>query len=278
MGEFRKYRPYYACNALRFNAREKLYYDGYSNNKADAMTRVPNFKDINGTEYGWLLNMNAHAYYGNNSTTTSSASGISIESITLGTVIAGNYEHFTYLTPYATSDKLVDYSIDDYDYRPNIAGVTYFQRAQYVAQDVNKILYSMSIFNDNVDVYNINDAPNTVIQVWSQDTFYEKVGDNYILTTSQPTDWNDNIGDGKYGYNQYYTLHEAEDIEVSCIKFRKVMAASSNTSRSYANATATESNQVNILTIYCSYFLDHPVTIHAGDSYLLSLSFESSQF
>lgn len=269
MGTFKKYRPYYACNALRFNAREKLYYE-YLNNKDNAMTRVPNFQDVNGTEYGWLLNMNARSYNGNQSTTTSSASGISIESITLGTVIAGNYEHFVYLTPYATSDKLVDYSIDDYDYRQNMVGVTYFQRAQYVARDVNKILYSMSIFNDNADTYDQNQS-----SFWDPTNnkyySYDSTTQTYIHITEEPADWSTN-------YTDYYILNPAEDIEVSCIKFRKVMAASSNASRSYDNATATESNQVNILTLYCSYFLDQPVTIHPGDSYLLSLSFESSQF
>lgn len=258
MGEFRKYRPYYACNALRFNACETQWYA--TGNREQAMTRVPEFKSITGTEYGWLLNLfSQYASLNYSSNTT-----IAGTSYTWGTVIQANYQHFVYLTPFATNDKLSDYSIDDYSITP--IGVTHFQRAQYVAKDVNKILYSMSIFNDNVDSYAANDNPTFVA-----DTFYSLVDGNYILLSTEPADWSTN-------YAGYYKLVPAEDIKVSCIKFRKLMAASSNTSRSYANARVTESNQTGVYALYVSYFLDEEVTIHPGESYLLSLSFESSQF
>ena len=67
------------------------------------------------------------------------------------------------------------------------------------------------------------------------------------------------------------------------------MLADPESSRSYDAAQNREStysdisqsNRSGIVPVYglfCSYFLDEPVTIHPGDSYLLSLSFESSQF
>lgn len=270
MGEFRKYRPYYACNALRFNASETVWYS--SGNKDGAMTRVPEFQDIGGTEYGWLLNlnsMNMTYHEGDNTTISYPAQGsypaIS-DQVSWGTAVAANYQHFVYLTPFATTDKLADYDMDDYDYRSTKQGITYFQRMQFVASNVNKILYSMSIFNGNTDSYVVNDDT-----TFAPDTFYALIDGNYILLTEEPSNWSTN-------YTDYYKILHAEDIKISCIKFRKIMAASSNSSRSYANAIAGENNQTARYVLYCAYFLDEEITIHPGDSYLLSLSFESSQF
>ncbi|MBP5596278.1 MAG: hypothetical protein J6Y02_12905 [Pseudobutyrivibrio sp.] len=261
MGEFRKYRPYYACNALRFNSYANMTYNSSGDN-GSAMSRVPEFKDITGTEYGWLLNLNSKwATYSQSNNVTFHGSS---NQMNRGRVISNNYQHFVDLTPFATEDKLADYDIEDYLINP--VGVTYEQHVQYVARDVNKILYSMSIFNDNVDSYVANDDT-----TFALDTFYALIDGNYVLLTEEPSDWSIN-------YTGYYKILPAEDIKVSCIKFRKPTAASSNTSRSYANSLATENNQVALYTLYCAYFLDEEVTIHPGDSYLLSLSFESSQF
>lgn len=264
MGEFRKYRPYYACNALRFSSMGPLTYAG--GNKWGGIARVPNFKDISGTEYGWLTTLNTNRTYTNNDNNVTSASGIAIPSVKQFTFLAGNYEHFTYLTPFATTDKLANYDINDYDYRQNMVGQTYIQRAAFVAEDVNKILYSMSIFNDNADSYAANDDPAFVA-----DTFYSLVDGNYILLSAEPADWGTN-------YTNYYKLVPAEDIKVSCIKFRNCMSACNIASRSYSSPYGTETNNTNILALLCAYFLDEEITIHPGDSYLLSLSFESSQF
>lgn len=215
MGEFRKYRPYYACNALRFNGYA---WTNESGTKSNAITRVPNFKDIAGIEYGWLKNLNSS--YTQSTVSQTTISGMSGQSVAYARSISNNYQTFVDLTPFATTDKLNDYDIDDYDYRPTMVGVTYFQRAMYVAQDVNKILYSMSIFNDT-----------------------------------------------------------AEDIKVSCIKFRTCLGADSNSGRGYSAAAIKESTMVTgVYAILCAYFLDEEVTIHPGDSHLLSISFESSQF
>lgn len=267
MGEFRKYRPYYACNALRFNASETVWYDSYG--KGDAMTRVPEFRDLAGIEYGWLLNLNSifNTYnVGNNWMNSGGTySGITIDkNYSRATVVAGNYQHFVYLDPFATNDKLANYDINDYSITP--VGITYSQRQQYVARDVNKILYAMSIFNDNADSYVANDDT-----TFAPNTFYALIDGNYVLLTEEPSNWSTN-------YTDYYKILPAEDIKVSCIKFRKVMAASSNASRSYAEAKTGENNQVPLFVLYVSYFLDEEITIHPGDSYLLSLSFESSQF
>lgn len=266
MGEFRKYRPYYACNALRFNGYP--YYDESNNSRNNARTRVPNFKDIAGVEYGWLKNFNSsRVNYSNITSTQTTISGISGQSITMCRAISNNYQSFIDLTPFATTDKLADYDIDDYDYRPNMVGVTYFQTAKYVATDVNKILYSMSIFNDNVDSYAANDDP-----VFVDDTFYSLVDGNYILLTEIPSDWSTN-------YTGYYKLVPAEDIKVSCIKFRTYLATDSDAGRGYSAAVARENNSLTqVFALLCAYFLDEEITIHPGDSYLLSLSFESSQF
>lgn len=261
MGEFRKYRPYYACNALRFNAYPNITYN-YDGNNGSAMTRVPEFKDITGTEYGWLLNLNSR-YAGARQSNTVTIHGTT-DALQWGRLMSNNFQHFVDLKPFATNDKLVDYDIEDYLINP--VGVTYEQHVQYVARDVNKILYSMSIFNDNQPTYEQNDDPD-----WFDDTYYELIDGNYVLLASQPADWVQN-------YSQYYIQVPAADIKVSCIKFRKPTAASSNSDRSYANAITTENSQVGLYTLYCSYFLDEEVTIHPGDSYLLSLSFESSQF
>ena len=265
MGEFRKYRPYYACNALRFNAYPNITYNSSGEN-GSSMSRVPEFKDITGTEYGWLLNLNCQwASYGQSTNVTIHGTS---EQINRGRLVSNNYQHFVDLKPFATADLLVDYDIEDYSITP--VGVTYEQHNQYVARDVNKILYSMSIFNDNVDTYDQNTSA-----LWDPTNneyySYDSTTQTYTHITEEPLDWSTN-------YTNYYILHEAEDIIVSCIKFRKSMAASANTSRSYANSLATATNQVGLYTLYCSYFLDQPVTIHPGDSYLLSLSFESSQF
>lgn len=261
MGEFRKYRPYYSCNALRFNAYPNITYN-WDGNNGNSMTRVPEFKDITGTEYGWLLNLNSR-YAGAQQSNRVTIHGTT-DTLQWGQLISNNFQHFVDLKPFATNDKLVDYDIEDYSINP--VGITYEQHVQYVARDVNKILYSMSIFNDNVDSYVAND-----ITTFAPDTFYALIDGDYVLLTEEPSDWSTN-------YTDYYKILPAEDIKISCIKFRKPTAASSNTSRSYANATATESNHIGLYTLYCSYFLDEEITIHPGDSYLLSLSFESSQF
>lgn len=261
MGEFRKYRPYYACNALRFNGNETVwYYSSSSSDRSNAMTRVPNFQDIYGTEYGWLLNMFSrwtNSQYSNNTT-------IDGTSYCCGTIMSSNYQHFVYLTPFATADVLANYNVDDYEI--NSIGTCHNIRAQFVAEDVNKILYSMSIMNDNTDTYEANTSI-----TWASDTYYELVDESYVLVETMPEDWDTT-------YMNYYVLHEAEDITISCIKFRKIMGASSNSSRSYDSATLTESNQVGVYALYVAYFLDEAVTIQPGESYLLSLSFESSQF
>lgn len=279
MGEFRKYRPYYALNALRFNGGAfnnnsySSYYYAYDNSK----TRVPNFKDIAGIEYGWLKNLASYVMYSVSSNRTITVSGIENTYVRHGEWLGYQYQPFIYLTPFATSDKLSNYSVDDYEYATNLVGITYFQRSHYVAKDVNKILYSMSIFNNNVDSYASNDDPTFVAN-----TFYSLVDENYILLTECPSDWITN-------YTEYYKLVPAKDINVSCIKFRAPMLADSSTDRTYVNARATESAYsslgnsnyngiVPIFALLCAYFLDEEVTIHPGDSYLLSLSFESSQF
>lgn len=263
MGEFRKYRPYYACNALRFSSYGPGSYVG-SGNKWGGITRVPNFKAVNGTEYGWLVNLNTRVDYLNNDNNVTTASGQTFNSIKQHTFLMGNYEHFTYLDPFATTDLLENYDINDYQINP--IGITYVTRARFVAQDVNKILYSMSIFNNNTDSYVANDD-----NTWAPDTFYALIDGNYVLLTEIPSDWNSN-------YTSYYKISPAEDITVTCIKFRKYMRASTYADRGYSSPDANEQGNTNILVLYCAYFLDEPVTIHPGDSYLLSLSFESSQF
>lgn len=281
MGEFRKYRPYYALNALRFNGGT---YNGsadtgssgsyaYDNSK----TRVPNFRDIAGIEYGWLKNMASYCVYGPGSNKTFAVSGIPSVYVRHGEWMSSQYQPFTSLDAFATSDKLADYSIDDYDYRQNMVGATYFQRSMYVAQDVNKILYSMSIFNNNQPTYELNDNPD-----WAPDTYYELVDTEYVLLDAIPADWNQN-------YTTYYIQVPAADIKVSCIKFRNRMLADPAADRSYSAAVNRESAHSSVSNndysgikpvycLFCSYFLDEEVTIHPGDSYLLSLSFESSQF
>ena len=279
MGEFRKYRPYYALNALRFNGGiyNSNYNSGYYNAYDNSKTRVPNFKDIAGIEYGWLKNLASYVMYSPGNSKTITVSGIENVYVRHGEWLGYQYQPFINLRPFATSDKLSNYSVDDYEYATNLVGVTYYQIAHYVAKDVNKILYSMSIFNDNVDSYAANDDPTFVT-----DTFYSLVDENYILLSTVPSDWNTN-------YMNYYKLVPAEDIKVSCIKFRAPMLADSSTDRTYASARTTEtqyssisysnySGIVPIFALLCAYFLDEEVTIHPGDSYLLSLSFESSQF
>lgn len=277
MGEFRKYRPYYALNALRFNGRPL----GANTNTSsyafyEGKTRVPNFKDISGVEYGWLKNHNSYSSR-NSGTRTITVSGIASVSVDQRAWHGHMLYPFTVLTPFATTDKLSAYSVDDYDYQSTMVGQTYFQRSHYVAKDVNKILYSMSIFNDNVDSYVVNADPSFALN-----TFYELVDGSYILLESEPSNWVTN-------YMDYYKIDPAEDIKVSCIKFRNEMLADPSTDRSYGQAYSAEtayasldySNYTGIVPIYallCAYFLDEEVTIHPGDSYLLSLSFESSQF
>ena len=222
-------------------------------------------------------NMASYTVYGPNQSKTLTVSGIPSIYVRHGEWMAYQYQPFTVLDAFATSDKLSDYSIDDYDYRPNMVGVTYFQRSMYVAQDVNKILYSMSIFNDNVDSYVANDDT-----TFAPDTFYALIDGNYILLTEEPLDWATN-------YTDYYKILPAEDIKVSCIKFRNRMLADSSNDRSYSAAVNRESQYSSIsgsnysgikplFCLLCAYFLDEEITIHPGDSYLLSLSFESSQF
>lgn len=215
MGEFRKFRSYYASNALRFNA--SYWYYSTSTNGPYAMTRVPNFKDILGNEYYWLINFMSTDL--RSSSTISNISGTG-DSETKGNCIAQNYQVFSYLKPFATADLISNYSIDDYEIVP--IGTTHYTRAHFVAEDVNKVLYSMSIFNNT-----------------------------------------------------------EEDITVSCIKFRKLCYVSTSTSQSYSSAYTTESAQtdrIGVYALFVAYYLDEPVTIAPGQSHLISLSFETSQF
>lgn len=267
MGTFKKYRPYYACNAVRFSSYGPGSYAS-SVYKWGGITRVPNFKAVNGTEYGWLVNLNSRDDGLNSNTNVTTASGQTFDSVKQHTFLMGNYEHFTYLDPFATADVLSEYSIDDYEINP--IGVTYVTRARFVARDVNKILYSMSIFNNNVDTYDQN-----ISTLWDPTNneyySYDSTTQTYTHITEEPADWSTN-------YTDYYILHEAEDITVTCIKFRNYMRASTYADRGYSSPDANEQGNTNVLALYCSYFLDQPVTIYPGDSYLLSLSFESSQF
>ena len=275
MGEFRKYRPYYAINALRFTGAS--YDNSSSNNTANnGKTRVPNFKDISGVEYGWLKNLAAYSIYNPNSSRTMTVSGIPSVYVRQGEWIGNQYQPFLSLNPFATNDQISQYSIDDYEI--NKIGRVDFTRAYFVAEDVNKVLYSMSIFNDNQDEYILNDS-----LIWDDEkTYYSLIEGEYIPLSEQPIDWNET-------YNTYYILKLAEDITVSCIKFRIPMIADSDSSRAYnivraresANSNISSNNYSGIVPIFgllCAYFLDEPVTIHPGDSHLLSLSFESSQF
>lgn len=273
MGTFVKYRPYYACNALRFNgtnynSSESM--GSYQYYRQNSATRVPNFKDISGTEYGWLLNLNSYSnyeQYNSNNNYTGTVSGIENQTINKRVALSNNYQIFKDLVPFATADLFSGYSINDYAI--NSIGETYYTIANFVAEDTNKVLYSLSIFNNDVDAYIPNES-----NIWAENTYYEEIGSEYILLDSEPADWNEN-------YANYYTFHSAQDLHVGCIKFRKLGMVESRADRSWTNANVNEgtgNNQLPVYVLLCAYFLDQPVSIAPGDSYLLSLSFETSPF
>lgn len=311
MGAFKKYKPYYACNALRFTADNhkitKVYDTGLvSKETRHPISRVPNFKDIFGNEYYWLYNMNTYYlwYYYINMNTDSQLINTIVEypseeakvpteytNITDDDVLSSlvnpnnvqaimdNYQTFINLVPIPTNDLLADYDIEDYS-RDNQVGKTLnFERSLSVSEGINSIKYQIIIINSEEETYVSNSDSE-----WKEDYFYEAVYSTdeeesryilyYELLTEKPAYWDTD-------YDHYFYKQEASNIEVSCIKFFTVLAASKYNSSSYSSPMANDNNADKLygaICLLCAYFLDEPITLAPGEMASVDITFRSNDF
>lgn len=266
MGEFKKFRSYYAANSMRLNGLP-TWYSTYTTtvNIGQGATRVQNFKDLTGVEYGWLCNFNSAKvnHYNIGHYWNGVYSGIPVSDWYMNWGVTQNYQTFSWLYPKATADLLEDYSVEDYEV--NAIGDTAFQRLHSAGHNTNRVIYPISVRNNNVDTYVLNDSI-----IWDETKEYYKFEEGaYVRLLEQPENWTE-------AYNTYYIFTLAQPITVSCIKFYKMFAVSNRTNMDYTNPIDTDLNATPAFVLYIAYYLDEPITLQPNESFTKVLSFEST--
>jgi len=241
-GVFKKHRATYATEGAR------LWYDNANNRSARNATgagrqavKCPMVKALDGTEWNYIFATRGYA-----------------GTYAYQAELAGeNMASFNYMTAYATADRLEDWHIEDWQI--NAIGSTSQGKACMFNEQVMQQTYTLNITNPSVDHYSLNTNP-----YWSENTYYYKDGNNYILLETIPEDWEEN-------YGTYYIFVQASEITVYCIRFKRSVRFC-DSSNWDTNSSTYPLGSVKEVLAY-SYYLDEPIIIPPQGNHSLTIKF-----